>query len=293
MPPNLTTQAADLDKVILSLSNESERLEKHCNLSRQQLRPIQYRYSIYNLLKKLRSFEATFELWPLAVLLVGPSIAGGCVLLVMHELTGSLSVAFTFFVATVVFATGFLALCLYVPKSCDLVRRIDELDRNLKFHRQQFDEVSARYHAVAKSLAVRKEQRKQLLASAQYEREQLLRRNWKAMRSTEWEEFLAEVCHALGGRVELTKTVGDQGVDLVVQFGTKRIAIQAKGYHNSVSNSAVQEAVAGMAHYGCNGCAVMTNSRFTKSAEELAGSNGCTLIGESEFPAFVRGEIVL
>ena len=111
------------------------------------------------------------------------------------------------------------------------------------------------------------------------------------MRDTEWENYLAEVFRELGAEVELTKTVGDQGVDLVVEINGRRIAIQAKGYENAVSNSAVQQAVAGKAPYGCDGCSVLTNSRFTRSAVELAASNRCTLIGEDEFPAFVLGEL--
>ena len=84
---------------------------------------------------------------------------------------------------------------------------------------------------------------------------------------------------------------GDQGVDLVVEKGVSRYAIQAKGYHNSVGNGAVQAAVAGMAHYRCNACAVITNSRFTVSAEELALSNLCKLIGEDQIPALVLGRL--
>jgi HJR/Mrr/RecB family endonuclease len=87
--------------------------------------------------------------------------------------------------------------------------------------------------------------------------------------------------------------IGDQGVDLVVDIGQRRYAIQAKGYVNSVGNSAVQEAVAGMAHYGCNCSAVITNSRFTAGAVALAESNCCVLIGEDQIPAFVLGQMQL
>lgn len=73
----------------------------------------------------------------------------------------------------------------------------------------------------------------------------------------------------------------------------RRIAIQAKGWSNPVSNSAVQEVVAGMRVYSCNACAVVTNSRFTASAKELAAHNQCKLIDETDFPRFVMGEIRL
>ncbi|RIK88624.1 MAG: restriction endonuclease [Planctomycetota bacterium] len=124
-------------------------------------------------------------------------------------------------------------------------------------------------------------------------RELLLRQHWTAMRGSEWEAFLAEVFHLLGGVIEATGKTGDQGVDLVVNFGQRRYAVQAKGYVNSVGNSAVQEAVAGMAHYRCNCSAVITNSRFTPGAIALAESNCCLLIGEDQIPAFVLGRLAL
>jgi restriction system protein len=111
------------------------------------------------------------------------------------------------------------------------------------------------------------------------------------MRDIEWEEFLERAFRLLGATVETTRVTGDQGVDLVVEKGALRYAIQAKGYHNSVGNAAVQAAVAGMAHYRCNACAVITNSRFTTSAEELALSNRCRLIDEEQIPALVLGKL--
>jgi hypothetical protein len=131
------------------------------------------------------------------------------------------------------------------------------------------------------------------LKSVQYQREELLRENWRAMRDVEWEQFLTRAFRLLGATVETTRVTGDQGADLVVEKGPIRQAIQAKGYHNSVGNGAVQAAVAGMAHYHCNACAVITNSWFTVSAEELAMSNRCKLIGEEQIPALVLGKLAI
>ena len=113
------------------------------------------------------------------------------------------------------------------------------------------------------------------------------------MRGPEWEAFLADVFHLLGGVIEATGKSGDQGVDLIVNFGHRRYAVQAKGYVSSVGNSAIQEAVAGMAHYRCNCSAVITNSSFTAGAIALAESNCCLLIGEDQIPALVLGELTL
>jgi len=49
--------------------------------------------------------------------------------------------------------------------------------------------------------------------------------------------------------------------------------IPTKCYTGSVSNSAVQEIVAGMKYYSCQRGVVVTNSTFTKAAIELARKN--------------------
>jgi restriction system protein len=96
----------------------------------------------------------------------------------------------------------------------------------------------------------------------------------------------------LGYAVERTGQSGDHGVDLVVVNGGRRVAIQAKGYVNSVSNSAVQEAFTGKTIWKCHACAVITNSRFTSNAIDAAKATRCTLIGEDNFQDFVFGRIV-
>ncbi len=110
------------------------------------------------------------------------------------------------------------------------------------------------------------------------------------MRSDQFEEYLARVFTHLGFAVERTGQSGDQGVDLIVAHGDHRVAVQVKGYVNSVPNAAVQQAYAGMAFYGCQSCAVVTNSRFTISAVTLAQRLKCVLIDEHVLPRMIRGE---
>jgi restriction endonuclease Mrr len=129
--------------------------------------------------------------------------------------------------------------------------------------------------------------------SIQLRRERLVRMNWKAMRGPELEGFLGAVFVELGYVVEMVGAAGDQGVDLIATKETYRFAIQSKGYVDSVSNAAVQEAFAGMTYHGCQACVVITNSRFTSSAVELARRTNCTLIDEDRLPALIRGEFDL
>ncbi len=113
---------------------------------------------------------------------------------------------------------------------------------------------------------------------------------WTAMRDKELEWFLKDVFEQLGYQVQLTKASGDQGVDLIVSGGGRRIAIQVKGYANAVGNSAVQEVYAGMNFWKCQECAVITNSRFTKSAKHLADSLNCKLIDRRRMDDLMAGE---
>jgi restriction system protein len=84
---------------------------------------------------------------------------------------------------------------------------------------------------------------------------------------------------------------GDQGVDLVLKRGGRKIAVQAKGYAGNVPNSSVQQAYAGQGFYECHACAVVTNSRFTDSAQELAAKLGCVLIDEQRLVRMMNHQL--
>lgn len=71
-------------------------------------------------------------------------------------------------------------------------------------------------------------------------------------------------------QISLTKASGDQGVDIIAYKHHFKYGIQCKFYDTPVGNSSVQEAYAGAAFYGCDKAAVMTNTVFTRGAEQLA-----------------------
>ncbi len=74
-------------------------------------------------------------------------------------------------------------------------------------------------------------EREQYAASHERRRKDLLDERWKEMRSVEFEAFLERVFTELGYTVETTKVTGDQGLDLIVSYRSRRIGIQVKGYH--------------------------------------------------------------
>lgn len=107
----------------------------------------------------------------------------------------------------------------------------------------------------------------------------------------QFERYLFDIFTYLRYPVQLVAQSGDQGVDLLVDTATGRVAVQAKCYGGSVGNAAVQQAFAGMVHYRCQRCAVITNSRFTRSAMDLATSTNCRLIDGNHIPQLIRGQI--
>jgi len=102
--------------------------------------------------------------------------------------------------------------------------------------------------------------------------------NIHSMTGSQFELYLKKIFENLGFFVQLTAHTGDQGADLIIHNQNEKIAVQVKRYNNNVGNKAVQEVVASVKHYGANRGMVVTNSRFTNAAKELASSNNIELI---------------
>lgn len=77
--------------------------------------------------------------------------------------------------------------------------------------------------------------------------------------------------------IAVTKGSGDQGIDIIAYKDGIKYGIQCKCYSSDIGNSAVQEAFSGKTYYKCHVGAVLTNRYFTRSAKELAETNGILL----------------
>jgi hypothetical protein len=97
------------------------------------------------------------------------------------------------------------------------------------------------------------------------------------MNGQEFEQFLATLFSKMGYETAVTKSSGDQGIDVIASKGGIKIGIQAKCFSGSVGNGAIQEAVAGRNYYNLDKAIVVTNSEFTNSAKELAEANSVIL----------------
>lgn len=99
------------------------------------------------------------------------------------------------------------------------------------------------------------------------------------MDGQEYERYVADFLKGQGFcDIQPTAVTGDYGVDLLARHGRHRYAVQCKYYSGAVGGFAVQEAVAGMAYYGCEKALVVTNSYLTKNAHELAKANGVDVL---------------
>lgn len=97
------------------------------------------------------------------------------------------------------------------------------------------------------------------------------------MSGLDFEKYLQAHFRNQGYRVELTAATADYGVDLICSKDNVRKAVQAKRYKDKVGIKAVQEVIGGMKYYNCSEGLVITNSYFTKNAEELAKRSNVTL----------------
>lgn len=97
------------------------------------------------------------------------------------------------------------------------------------------------------------------------------------MSGIEFENIISNLFKKMGYNTKITKSSGDQGIDVIAIKGDVKIGIQTKCYSSKVSNSAIQEVVAGKNYYNLNKLLVVTNNYFTKGAIELAYKNNVIL----------------
>lgn len=97
------------------------------------------------------------------------------------------------------------------------------------------------------------------------------------MTGYEFEDFLMSLFTKLGYRVEQRKRSHGQGLDFLLERHGERIACQVKRYKKPVGNKAIQEVIAARDYYRCQRALVVTNSRFTTAAKQLAERCGVEL----------------
>lgn len=97
------------------------------------------------------------------------------------------------------------------------------------------------------------------------------------MTGIEFENFLLTYFKSLGCKAQTTKASNDYGADLILEYKKRKISVQAKRYQGTIGVKAVQEVIGSMAYYNTDCGLVVTNSYYSKNAEELAFANNVIL----------------
>lgn len=110
------------------------------------------------------------------------------------------------------------------------------------------------------------------------------------MSGFEFEDYLGSLFSRYGFIAEGLPYSNDYGADLILDWNSKKITIQAKRYdvNNKVSLGAVQEIVAANNYYKGDLAVVITNSYFTNSALNLAQENGVCLIDRDDLERIIN-----
>jgi hypothetical protein len=282
----LTHEIEQLEVEVARLEAERATIAADTRKAARRLRHLRFARAI-------RKPTAQFNLWPMAVMLVGPTVIGIIVLILVNLVINSYPLAFFAFLLGTVAGVGLFASLVYHPPDTLLPAAIDEAESQVRLADARLKEKIERLTETKSQLQKLVDERRDQIASGKLQKAALLQRNWKAMRDAEWEDFVVEVCRTLGAKAERTGRVSSDDANLIVDFGTRRVAVFTQGEGHNVSSATIQQALASKDRNRCDSCAVIINRRFTGAAQDFAHRNSCAAIGSIEFPDFVMGKIEL
>lgn len=290
MPTSTPPEAelAETNREIERLEAEEAVLEEQRAKRAAAARRAAWRFRYLRFVRWFRSPAASIELWPLAVMLIGPVLVGTLAMIVVGFVVSSLSILLIAFAVGAAAGAGMFAAFLYRPRDELLAATIPEAEASARVADAHWKEAAERLTEVKERLQRLVEERRERMASGRVQRAALLQRPWKTMSAVEWEDYLVEVCRTLGATVD-RRGHADDSAELIVDFGPRRVAVIAKVSRETIHSGAVQQAIAVMSREGCPTCAILSNGRFTGAAQDYATRNGCTLIGREHFPDFVMG----
>jgi hypothetical protein len=280
----LTREIEQVETDVARLESERKEIATDIRKSARRLRYLRWAQTI-------RRPTAHFNLWPMAVMLVGPVVIGIIFLVLVNLLTNSYPAAFFAFLIGAVLGVGLFASFVYHPPDTLLSAAMNEAESHARLAdarlKEKIDRLTEAKTRLEKLVAERRDQ----IASGKLQKAALLQRNWKQMGDDEWEDFVVEVCRTLGAKAERTGRIASEDANLLVDFGDRRVAVLTQGEGHNVASETIQHAIAAKNRLRCDSCAVIVNRRFTGAAQDFAQRNDCAAIGTNEFPDFVLGEI--
>jgi HJR/Mrr/RecB family endonuclease len=279
-----------LTREIEQAEADAARLEKERAAIAIDVRKAERRLRYLRAAQAIRKPAAQFNLWPLAVMLVGPMVVGIFTLILANLVAGSFAVTTLAFLLGAAAGAALFAALLYRPADALLPAAVEEAQSQAKLDGARLKEKTERLTEVKTRLQKLVDERRDQIASGKLQNAALLQRPWKKMGDAEWEDFVVEVCRTLGAKADRTGRVGGEDANLVVDYGSHRAAVLTQGEAHNVTSATIQKALASRDRLGCQTCAVIINRRFTGAAQDFAQRNGCAAIGATEFPDFVLGK---
>lgn len=275
---------------------ELQRVEQHAAAIRAQWR--QASRSLWRAVIAQRWFRLARWMRTRSQQWLGTRLAGACLLVGALYLAALVPTASPLAaLASVPIAITLAYFLWYWPADPALLEALESWQRALNqrvAHRAALAEQLRRAQEQAEQAAAHYQQLRATLQdyarTREFQAELLCARDWRALRGYDFEQYLVDAFRLHGYQVTHMGGSGDHGVDLIVECQGIRVAIQAKGYESHVSNDAVQQAYSGKDIHGCQACMVITNSRFTRPAQEAASRLGCGLVDGSRLSALVLGQ---
>ena len=112
--------------------------------------------------------------------------------------------------------------------------------------------------------------------------------NVDTMHGLTFEVYVCKLLENQGYKATNLRASNDFGTDIIAAKGEDKYSIQVKRSKNTITRTAISDAVAGKDYYKCNKSMVVTNSRFTDSAREFAAKTGCILIGRDQLVKWIE-----
>jgi hypothetical protein len=249
-----------------------------------------WRLRYLQLAKYFRRPKASMEMWPTMALLVGPCVIGLVLFILMHIVFSSILIALLGLLTGLLIGAGLFPSLLYRPSDAILPSAIAEAETQARLIDARLNEKMERISESNERLKRLVDERRDQIASGKLQKAALLQRPWKSMPDAEWEDFIVEVCRTLGAKVDRIGRAGGEDANLIVDFGSKRVAVMTQGEGHNVTSATIQQARASAQQHHCDSSAVIINRRFTGAAQDFAQRNGCAAIGAGEFPDFVMGK---
>jgi Restriction endonuclease len=191
------------------------------------------------------------------------------------------------------------AACVYAfvafyPDDDALARAIPGLLERLRDTTIRHDELAADEAAQRERIAVAEHDFRRIKEALESRLHWLRTCQWPQMTGRGFANFLALALEEHGYAAEIVGGNPGLKIDLVASRDGRRVAVRARGdAASAVDADAIAEAEAAMRARDCSSAAVITNSRFTAAARELAERTRCKIIDAGQIPDLIEGRVML